>query len=85
MNSDFVSELPSVTTDSEPWSTSVDLLHARDNAAPTNDVPCRSAERILLAPESPDFRLTNQELAAEATFSLSSTDVSPDKSSISMT
>ena len=76
----FQSRLPSMTTDTEPWSTDGALLHAREDRAVANEMPSRKADVALPAPASPDFSLNHQEMAAESTFSLSSTDVSPDKS-----
>ena len=76
--------LPSMTTDTEPWSTDVTVLQAHYDRAAVGAVPCKEAETSSAAPASPDFSLRHQELAAEPTFSLSSSDVSPDRSSISM-
>jgi len=76
----FQSRLPSMTTDTEPWSTDGALLHACEDRAVANEMPSRKADISLPAPASPDFSLSHQEMAAEPTFSLSSTDVSPDKS-----
>ena len=80
VNNGFQSRLPSMTTDTEPWSTDGALLHAREDRAVANEMPSRKADVALPAPASPDFSLSHQEMAAEPTFSLSSTDVSPDKS-----
>ena len=83
VSNDFQSRLPSITTDTEPWSTDGALLHAGEDKAVANEMPSRKADISLPAPASPDFSLSHQEMAAEPTFSLSSTDVSPDKSIIS--
>ena len=80
VSNDFQSRLPSMTTDTEPWSTDGALLHAPDDRAVANEKPIRKADISVPAPASPDFSLSHQEMAAEPTFSLSSTDVSPDKS-----
>ena len=80
VNNGFQSRLPSMTTDTEPWSTDGALLHAPDDRAVANEKPIRKADISVPAPASPDFSLSHQEMAAEPTFSLSSTDVSPDKS-----
>ncbi len=76
----FQSRLPSMTTDTEPWSTDGARLHAHEDRAVANEMPSRKADIRLPAPASPDFSLSHQEMASEPTFSLSSTDVSPDKS-----
>lgn len=74
-----------MTTDTEPWSTDVTILQAHDDdRAAVVAMPGKEAEMSLASPASPDFSLRHQELAAEPTFSLSSSDVSPDRSSISM-
>ena len=78
------SRLPSMTIDTEPWSTDVTVLQAHDEPAAVVAVPGKEADVSSVAPASPDFSLKHQELAAEPTFSLSSSDVSPDRSSISM-
>ena len=65
--------LPSMTTDTEPWSTTVDVLH-NHNPAGVHDIFMRNAAN---GRKSADFGV-----AAEATFSMTSTDVSPDKSSV---
>lgn len=80
MSNGFQSRLPSMTTDTEPWSTDGAVLYAREDRAVADGMPSRKADISLPAPASPDFSLSHQEMAAEPTFSLSSTDVSPDKS-----
>lgn len=73
--------LPSVTTDTEPWSTATDILH---ECAPA-DVPdksVRAARDYANVPTRLRFGLNDVGIAAEPTFSMTSTDVSPDKSSL---
>ena len=72
-----------MTTDTEPWSTDVTVLQAHDGRAAVGAMLEKEAEITSAAPASPDFSLSHHELAAEPTFSLSSVDVSPDRSSLS--
>ena len=69
--------LPSMTTDTEADSTKVAVLHAglASGHAQTEDDRGRDS-----APASPNLSVNSAEILAEPTFSLSSTDVSPDKS-----
>ena len=68
--------LPSMTTDTEADSTKVAMLHeglAAGHAQPED-------QGRDSAPASPSFSVNSAGILAEPTFSLSSTDVSPDKS-----
>ena len=72
-SNDVSIKLPSLTTDTELDSIKPGLLH--EPLAQAGHMPGAGS-----APASPDFSLHSQEIVAEPTFSLSSTDVSPDKS-----
>ena len=73
--------LPSETTDTEPWSMNVDMLHEKKTAS--SDVASRKTTKDAVGfPASLDSLLKHHAgIAAEPTFSTTSNDVSPDRSS----
>lgn len=70
--------LPSETTDTEPWSTNVDMLHER-----TASIHAASRKTTKDARGILDTLLEHHTgIAAEPTFSITSNDISPDRSSL---
>ena len=73
--------LPSETTETEPWSTNVDMLH--ENIASNHGASHRTAKDKMGVSASLHGLVDHHAgIAAEPTFSMTSNDVSPDRSSM---